>query len=84
MSQVNFAFLLIYYEFYFAAVRAQPALPRTGVFGMRNPRRRAPFRITPAGIRSSSALRNACVSWAVEFGEARGRPNGRPQRIRSC
>ena len=64
----------------FAAVRAQPALPRTGVFGMRNPRRRAPFRITPAGIRSSSALRNACVSWAAEFGGARrAEPEEGPQ-----
>jgi len=26
------------------------------------------------GIRSSSALRNACVSWAVEFGGTRGGP----------
>ena len=61
MSQVNFAFLLIYYEFYFAAVRAQPALPRTGVFGMRNPRRRAPFRITPRALAKFGRPKNACV-----------------------
>ena len=33
-----------------------------------------------AGIRSSSALRNACVSWAVEFGGARrAEPEEGPQ-----
>jgi len=53
--------------FYSAAVRAQTALPRTGMAGMRNPRRRAPFRITPARWRSSGAPKNACVFW--------GRPN---------
>ena len=68
MSQVNFAFLLIYYEFYFAAVRAQPALPRTGVFGMRNPRRRAPFRITLARWRSSGAPKTLAFLRAAEFG----------------
>jgi hypothetical protein len=42
IKSVNFvSVLIIYWNAFFAAVRAQPALPRTVMVGMRHPRRRA-------------------------------------------
>ena len=45
-----------------------------------NPRRAGGLSPNVADTRSSSALRNACVSWAVEFGGARrAEPEEGPQ-----
>jgi len=53
---------------------------RIRVFEITNPRRAGGLSYNAAGIRSSSALRNACVSWAVEFGGARrAEPEEGPQ-----